>query len=440
MSQDKVLVIDDEPDIRELFSLTFRRMNLHCDLAATVEEGLRCIRNNQYFLALTDMCLPDGDGIEVIRFIQREQATLPVAVITAYGNVEGAVNSLKAGAFDYVSKPVDLGMLKALVNTALSMYHRPEQKENVLIGESDVMLELKQKILKLARSQAPVYIHGESGVGKELAAHLIHAYSPRNEQPLIAVNCAAIPSELMESEFFGHKKGSFTGAFSDKQGLFEAAHGGTLFLDEVAELSLAMQVKLLRAIQEKVIKPIGAAKERLVDIRILSASNKNLSNEIAAGHFREELYYRINVLELRVPTLRERISDIPLLADHILKKNFSERGEPPRTLSASALKILKSYAFPGNVRELENILERATTLSHGEVITAEDIELPETQFQAFKNLSTNGVALDQKLLAHEKSLILNALNQTKWNRTAAARLLGISFRTLRYRLKKLGLD
>ncbi|AHE66987.1 sigma-54-dependent transcriptional regulator [Legionella oakridgensis] len=439
MSNEKVLVIDDEPDIRELLSLTLKRMGLSCDIAAGFEEGITCIKNNEYFLVLTDMRLPDGDGYEIVRYIQKQSPQLPVAVITAYGNVEGAVNTLKAGAFDYVSKPVDLTMLKSLVNTALRMYQRPETPDELLLGKSEIMQTLRQNIRKLARSQAPVFIQGESGVGKELVARLIHAYGPRNEKPFIAINCGAIPSELMESEFFGHKKGSFTGAFNDKQGLFVAAAGGTLFLDEVAELPLAMQVKLLRAIQEKAVKPVGALNEIPVDVRILSASNKNLQDEIAAGRFRQELYYRINVIELHVPALQERASDIPLLADNILQKLAKEQEQKPPVLSKAALQALQAYSFPGNVRELENILERAMTLCNGKTIDVTDLQLSQTQ-QRMLHTPTETLNLEKALQAHEKELILHALEKTKWNRTAAARLLGVSFRTLRYRLKKLGLD
>ncbi|WP_412754034.1 sigma-54-dependent transcriptional regulator [Legionella londiniensis] len=441
MNKAKVLVIDDEPDIRELLSLTLKRMGLVCDVASNYKEGVELIHKNEYFLVLTDMRLPDRDGYEIILYIQKHKPQLPVAVITAYGNVEAAVNTLKAGAFDYVSKPIDLAMLKSLVKTALHMYHRPEQHDEVLLGESEVMQILRQKIYKLARSQAPVFILGESGVGKELVARLIHAYGPRSDKPFIAVNCGAIPAELMESEFFGHKKGSFTGAFADKKGLFEAAQGGTLFLDEIAELPLVMQVKLLRAIQEKAVKPIGEIHEIPVDVRILSASNKNLQEEIAAGRFRQELYYRINVIELRVPTLQERISDIPLLSENILRKLAEEQGTELVSLSPEALEALKAYDFPGNVRELENILERAMTLCNGRTIEVTDLNLPKPEMEDLSILKgSEKLDLEQTLQEHEKELILNALEKTKWNRTAAAKLLGISFRTLRYRLKKLNIE
>ena len=442
MNKSKVLVIDDEPDIRELLSLTLTRMGLLCDVVSNVNDAKACIdQQNEYVLVLTDMRLPDGDGYELVQYIQKKKPQLPVAVMTAYGQVEEAVNTLKAGAFDYVSKPVDLLVIKALVNTALRMHQiSPKIQSDLLFGDSEVMQVLRNKILKVARSQAPVYIHGQSGVGKELVARLIHADGPRSDKPFIPVNCGAIPSELMESEFFGHKKGSFTGAFSDKQGLFVAAQGGTLFLDEIAERPLVMQVKLLRAVQEKAVKPVGGWEEIPVDVRILSASNKNLLDEVAAGRFRQELYYRINVIDLYVPALHERQSDIPLLAEHILKKLAEEQGVDAVKLQKSCIKALQSYNFPGNVRELENILERAVALCNGDTIDVPDLHLPQEQNQLHIKEGTSPLDLDSNLQQHERELIMSVLEQTKWNRTAAARLLGVSFRTLRYRLKKLGID
>ena len=441
MSKTKVLVIDDEPDIRELLSLTLARMGLLCDVVSTFKEGIGCIERTNYFLVLTDMRLPDGDGYEIVQYIQKHKPQLPVAVITAYGNVEGAVNTLKAGAFDYVSKPVDLGILKALVTTALRMHQNvAKHHDELLFGESIMMQELRRDINKLARSQAPVYIHGQSGVGKELVARLIHASGPRSDKPFIPVNCGAIPSELMESEFFGHKKGSFTGAVADKQGLFVAAQGGTLFLDEIAELPLVMQVKLLRAIQEKAVKPVGEWGEIPVDVRIVSASNKNLLEEVNAARFRQELYYRINVIDLRVPTLQERASDIPLLANHILQKLAREQHRSPVNLQKSCMDALQAYSFPGNVRELENILERAMALCNGDTIELTDLHLPHVAGLFCVKKDIENFDLDSSLQEHEKELILSVLEKTKWNRTAAARILGVSFRTLRYRLKRLGLD
>lgn len=438
MSNERVLVIDDEPDIRELLSLTLKRMGIACDVAMNCQQGLDYIQKKDYFLVLTDMRLPDGDGFNIIRVIQKQKPALLVAVITAFGSIEEAVHALKAGAFDYISKPIDLSLLKALIHTTLHLQQQPEIEDESLIGKSSLIMALRQDVVKLARSQAPVFIYGESGVGKELVARLIHAHSPRRDKPFMAINCGAIPSELMESEFFGHKKGSFTGAIQDKEGLLTAAAGGTLLLDEIAELPLIMQVKLLRAIQEKAVKPIGALHENPVDVRILSASNKNLQEEIAAGRFRQELYYRINVIELTVPPLRDRKEDIGLLANHILQKLVTDHQYPPHTLSAEALKELQGYDFPGNVRELENILERAIALNNESMIKAADLQLPAHATTYAKPVGSGD--LDKALEAHEKALILEALNQTKWNRTSAARRLGLTLRTLRYRLKKLGLE
>ncbi|WP_298625071.1 sigma-54 dependent transcriptional regulator [uncultured Legionella sp.] len=441
MNKSNVLVIDDEPDIRELLTLTLTRMGLTCDTASDFKAGIENIKHNTYSLVLTDMRLPDGDGIEIVKFIQKHKSHMPVAVITAYGNVEGAVNTLKAGAFDYVSKPVDLMMLKELVKTALSMQGASTiNQDEALVGDSMVMNQLRDSIHKLARSQAPVFIQGNSGVGKELVAQLIHANGPRKDKPFIPVNCGAIPNELMESEFFGHKKGSFTGAIADKTGLFVAAQGGTLFLDEIAELPLSMQVKLLRAIQEKAIKPIGELYEIPVDVRILSASHKNLSDEIHEGRFRKDLYYRVNVIELHVPTLAERLSDIPALTKVILTKLAKNQNRKAITLSEECLMRLQCYHFPGNVRELENILERAMAMSEGDTIELDELHVPQHSFSSSVSSSLLSANLSDILQDQEKELILDALEKTKWNRTAAARLLGISFRTLRYKLKKLELD
>lgn len=438
MIKSTVLIIDDEPDIRELLAITLSRMGLSCDTAVDCEQGMEFIKSHSYSLVLTDMRLPDGDGIDIVKFIQKYKPQLPVAVITAYGNVEGAVNTLKAGAFDYISKPIDLKMLRELVKTVLAMHNQVPEHHEELVGSSSVMQHLKDNISKLSRSQAPVFIHGESGVGKELVAQLIHTNGPRKDKPFIPVNCGAIPNELMESEFFGHKKGSFTGAVTDKVGLFVAAHGGTLFLDEIAELPVVMQVKLLRAIQEKAIKPIGELYEIPVDVRILSASHKNLLNEIAEGRFRQDLYYRINVIELNVPALAKRLCDIPELTNAILKKLASNQRRKPVAISKNALQFLMTYHFPGNVRELENILERAMALCDSTQIEISDLHLP----MVIENIPPDKPTADLTHILHnqEKELILDALDKTKWNRTAAARLLGISFRTLRYRLKKFGLD
>jgi two-component system response regulator PilR (NtrC family) len=447
MSTPLALIVDDEPDIRELLELTLGRMNIDTRSAANVATAKEMLASEKFDLCLTDMRLPDGDGLELVELIQQQQPDLPVAVITAHGSMETAIQALKVGAFDFVSKPVDLNVLRNLVNGALKLSESPERdrrSRDTLLGDSAVMQTIRHTIAKLARSQAPVYISGESGTGKELVARLIHAKGPRSENPFVPVNCGAIPSELMESEFFGHRKGSFTGATSDKEGLFQAANGGTLFLDEVAELPLSMQVKLLRAIQEKAVRPVGEQKESPVDVRILSATHKNLAGLVEEGIFRQDLFYRINVIELTVPSLRQRREDIPQLAEHILAK--LSPGDTGTRLSAEALDALQRYAFPGNVRELENILERAITLCEGQDIQPEDLALPETagsgETTGIDTVSAppEGVALEEYLENIERQAILKALDQTGNNKTAAAKQLGITFRAMRYRLKKLGLE
>ncbi len=435
------LVVDDEPDICELLALTLRRMEVAVDTAGDLAEARRRLAGRRYALCLTDMRLPDGDGLELVAHIQRHHPETPVAVITAHGNVETAVEALKRGAFDFVSKPVDLATLRKMVASALRLApgRRPRGAAGLeLLGRSPAMERLRAMIRKLARSQAPVYISGESGTGKELVARLIHAQGPRADRPFVPVNCGAIPAELMESELFGHRKGSFTGAVGDKEGLFQAAEGGTLFLDEVADLPLAMQVKLLRAIQEKAVRPVGSPREVPVDVRILSATHKELGELVAQGAFRQDLYYRINVIELRVPPLRERREDIPLLAEHILGR-LAGPGEAPR-LGAEALARLQAHPFPGNVRELENVLERAVTLCEGEEIQPEDLQLDPPGPAPAGAEPELPLPLDPYLEAKEREVILKALERTGHNKTAAARLLGLSFRSLRYRLKKLGLD
>ncbi len=452
----KALIIDDEPDISELLAITLERMGIECKTADDVQSALALLKKEHFQLCLTDMHLPDGSGLDVVQHIQKNYPQTPVAVITAYGSTEMAVTVLKAGAFDFVSKPVELSRLRDLVRNALKLsgQHRPkEDYEQRLLGQSSVMLELKETIRKLARSQAPVYISGESGTGKEVVARLIHDLSPRAEKPFIPVNCGAIPSELMESEFFGHKKGSFTGATEDKIGLFQAANEGTLFLDEVADLPISMQVKLLRAIQEKTIRPIGHAKEIPVNIRLLSATHKDLATEVAAGRFRQDLFYRINVIQARIPALRERGDDITLLANTFLQRLSDEWGMDAPNLSNSARAALKHYPFFGNVRELQNILERALTLCEGHEILPEHLQLPSNQASTSSKTATptqpqiainpeqiSGESLEDYLLGIEKNLIIKALDDTRWNRTAAAKKLGMTFRSLRYRLKKLGLD
>lgn len=461
MNPQTVLVIDDERDIRELLTITLGRMDLQVDAVGTVGEARRALAERSYDLCFTDMRLPDGNGQEVIELIAANHPDMPVAMITAYGNVDAAVNALKAGAFDFVSKPVDIQMLRGLVRTALRL---AEEKRNGgaaaktgdsgdrLIGDSAAMQQVRSTIGKLARNQAPVYIAGESGVGKELVARLIHEQGPRASGPFVPVNCGAIPSELMESEFFGHRKGSFTGASVDKEGLFQAAQGGTLFLDEVAELPLHMQVKLLRAIQEKAVRPIGGRDEIPVDVRILSATHKNLGQLVEQGQFRQDLFYRINVIELRVPPLRERRGDVPQLSAFILKALSGKSGESVGQLSPSARDALDAYEFPGNVRELENILERAMAMCDGSTIEAADLMLPQRSTRPGQEAATPGQppqpaaaasangGLDDYISNLERTAIVKALEESRYNKTAAARKLGITFRALRYKLKKLGID
>lgn len=436
MTREHVLIVDDEADIRELVEMTLARMDIPCVSAEDLSQAKKHLQADKFFLCLSDMRLPDGDGFELVEFIQAHYSHIPVAVITAYGNVEGAVNTLKAGAFDYVSKPVNLKILRNLVSTAqrLASETQTPNTQNNLIGDSKVIKALREKIHKIARSQAPIFISGASGSGKELVANLIHQQGPRVDKPFIPVNCGAIPSELMESEFFGHKKGSFTGAHADKKGLFQSAEGGTLFLDEVADLPLHMQVKLLRAIQEKAVRPIGAEQEVSIDVRILSASHKDLNAEVQAGRFRQDLFYRINVIELAVPPLKDRAEDIALLCDFILNKLAKERGTEKFCLSKAAQCALEAYNFPGNVRELENILERAMTLCDATEIDVADLQLPE--FLGQSDCAEDADSLDDILENQERDLIIQALERNKWHRTQTAKELGISFRALRYRLKK----
>lgn len=446
MSQrQKILIVDDEPDILELLEITLGRMKLDTRGARNVKEARDWLARESFDLCLTDMRLPDGNGLELVQHIQQRHAQVPVAMITAHGNLDTAIQALKAGAFDFLTKPVDLGRLRELVASALRLKTPGQPETGIarrLLGESPPIQALRHQIGKLARSQAPVYISGESGSGKERVARLIHEQGPRAEQPFIAVNCGAIPSELMESEFFGHRKGSFSGAHEDKPGLFQAANGGTLFLDEVADLPLAMQVKLLRAIQEKAVRSVGAQQELVVDVRVLCATHKDLNAEVTAGRFRQDLYYRLNVIELHVPPLRERRQDIEQLAAHVLKRLADESSQPAAHLAPQALEALKGYHFPGNVRELENILERAYTLCENERINAADLRLahvPASLAQDGTNLADID-NLEDYLESIERRLILQALEETRWNRTAAAQRLNLSFRSMRYRLKKLGLE
>ncbi|PAU59042.1 sigma-54 dependent transcriptional regulator [Pseudomonas sp. PICF141] len=441
----KILIVDDEPDIRELLEITLGRMKLDTFSARNLAEAQALLAREAFDLCLTDMRLPDGTGLALVQHIQQRYAQVPVAMITAYGSLETAINALKAGAFDFLTKPVDLTRLRELVTSALSLPAPSGASSAIdrrLLGDSLPMRSLRKQIDKLARSQAPVYISGESGSGKELVARLIHDQGPRASRPFVPVNCGAIPSELMESEFFGHRKGSFSGAIEDKPGLFQAAHGGTLFLDEVADLPLAMQVKLLRAIQEKAVRSIGGQQETVVDVRILCATHKDLDTEVAAERFRQDLYYRLNVIELRVPPLRERRDDIELLANNMLKRLVTGTGQPATKLHPQALEALKNYRFPGNVRELENMLERAHTLCENKQIDASDLRLAEGNCNPDGDVPdlTQIDNLEAYLENVERKLILQALEETRWNRTAAAQRLNLSFRSMRYRLKKLGLD
>ncbi len=444
-----MLIVDDEADLRELVEITLSRMGLRSAAAATLAEARALLAERHFDLCITDMRLPDGNGIGLVEHIQQHNPELPVAVLTAYGNAQAAVESLKAGAFDFVSKPIDLQMLRKLVDAALRLKAAPETtvEGGRLLGSSAAIVALRAMTERLARSQAPVHIAGESGSGKELVARLIHARGPRAGGPFVPVNCGAIPNELMESEFFGHIKGSFTGAARDKPGLFVAAEGGTLFLDEVADLPLHMQVKLLRALQERAVRPVGAEKEVAVNVRIISATHRDLAALATAGTFRQDLYYRLNVIEVRVPALRERREDIPLLAESILARLARENSlKDAAELDPTALERLSLYDFPGNVRELENILERAVTLSDGRRITGAELQLRRHADVAAPPAPPRAAAplpvtpLGEHVEAVEKQAIRDALQKTRGNKTRAAALLGMTFRQLRYKVKKLGIE
>jgi two-component system response regulator PilR (NtrC family) len=457
MSKPLALVIDDEPDIRELLVLTLGRMNIETEVAADVTGAKQKLGRRKFDICLTDMRLPDGDGLQLVQWMQTNVPGVPVAVITAHGNVETAVQALKLGAFDFISKPLDLTNLRNIVDSALKLSRPQSGKRSGLLGDSDVMHHLRDMIDKVARSQAPVHITGESGTGKELVARMIHEQGARADGPFVPVNCGAIPGELMESEFFGHRKGSFTGAVTDKTGLIQSAEGGTLFMDEIADLPLPMQVKLLRVIQEKTVRPIGQNAEVAVDVRILSATHKDLRALVAGGQFREDLYYRINVIELRVPPLRDRGHDTLLLAAHILKRLSADLGSPAPELTPEAQAKLSGYRFPGNVRELENMLERAVALCGG-VITADDIQIhvgapsgatsgaigPRVAPEGAPTGAPAGMStpplLGDRLDSVERETILAALKDHRYNKTATARTLGLTLRALRYRMQKLGID
>jgi two-component system, NtrC family, response regulator PilR len=458
VAQPTVLIVDDEPDIRELLSMTLEGMDIAPDTAADLAEARRKLQTEDFHFCLTDMRLPDGDGLELVQWMQRQVPGVPVAVITAHGNVETAVRALKLGAYDFVSKPVKLKDLRKLVATALKL-REVENGEMVstvvrnsrplLLGNSPAMASVRQMIAKVARSQAPVHIVGESGTGKELVARLIHDSGPRTGQPFVPVNCGAIPTELMESELFGHVKGSFTGATADNTGLIRSAEGGTVLLDEIADLPLLMQVKLLRVIQERAVRPVGGTQEIPVDVRFVSATHQDLGALVAEGLFREDLYYRINVIELVVPPLRERGDDVMELADHILGRLAVKLGVERPRLTAEARRMLQGHSFPGNVRELENVLERAIALCEDGKIQAGDIHLrqPEPGHGGGRarvampgGSSAGGNGLGGQVEELERAAIMQALEQTRYNKTKAAELLGITFRALRYRIKKLGLE
>ena len=461
------LVIDDEADIRELMSLTINRMGFDCHVAANLEEARNLIDQYEFDVCLTDMKLPDGNGVDFVKFLQSVKPDLPVAVLTAHGNMEAAVEAMKNGAYDFVSKPVDIHLLRKLVIGAVASNQRSANDNPIsdsietrtgvetvttpsgteaLVGNSPIMKELRDMILKVAKSNAPVWITGESGTGKEMIARLIHTNGPRADKPFIPINCGAIPSELMESELFGHKKGSFTGAVTDNPGLFRQAEGGTLFLDEVAELPLQMQVKLLRAIQEKAVRSVGENHETSIDVRILSASHKDLAGEVNQGSFRHDLYYRLNVINLRSPALAERRSDIRLLANHLLSSICESNQRSPVTLSEQSMQQLELHPFHGNVRELENILERALAMSENDVLDTHDLNLSQsgntgqTTIQAKAPDAVTQTEVDRFSPDYEKQLILDALTKTRWNRKAAATLLGLSYRQIRYRIQQYEID
>ena len=437
----RVLVVDDEADIRELLDLTLARMGLDADCAANLAEARERLAAGRYQLCLTDMRLPDGEGLALVREINQSGLDLPVAVITAHGSMENAVAALKAGAFDYLSKPVSLDQLRALVRAALDLPQLPQSvsaaNEAPLVGSSAAMAEVRALIERVARSQAPVYLHGESGSGKELVARMIHQHGARREQPFIAVKCGAIPENLMESEFFGYRKGAFTGADSDRDGFFQVANGGTLFLDEVADLPLSMQVKLLRAIQEKKVRKVGSSQEEPVDVRILCATHQNLRERVEQGKFRQDLFYRLNVIEVRMPALRECREDIPLLAQRIVERVARQCGQDVPRLTPAALAALQAYPFPGNVRELENIVERALALLSGDSIEVADLNLAPVTRGADNVPEAGSAALQDYLDEVECKVIVEALQKTGFNRTAAAKLLGVTFRSLRYRMQRL---
>ncbi len=444
MSKQRVLIVDDEPDIRELLEITLLRMGLETRSAEDYSEATRILHDETFDLCLTDMKLPDGDGISLVEHIQQHCPNTPTAVITAHGSIDLAIKAMKCGAFDFVSKPVSLETLRKLVDKALTLPGTPQQAEIAvspryqIIGDSSALQDLRHAIAKFARSQAPVFIRGESGTGKELVARQIHMQGSRAGAEFVAVNCGAIPSELMESELFGHLKGSFTGAASDNPGLFKAADGGTLFLDEIADLPLSMQVKLLRVVQEKSIRAVGAQQEQSIDVRIISASHKDLDAMVASGDFRQDLYYRINVIGVKVPSLDDHADDIPQLVDFLIEKH-NYQNDSCYAINTAALTALQAYSFPGNVRELENILERALALCENDLIDVNDLQLPESLPPSNTSADESQSNLGEMTRNLEKEQIASALENHRWNQSATARALGLTLRQLRYRIEKLNL-
>jgi len=469
----RLLVVDDEPDLRTLYELTLLREGYDVESAETVEEAWAALQSRRFQLLITDMRLPDGTGLDLLRRLEDAGRGEKGIVITAYGSAENAVEALKAGAYDYLTKPVDLRQFRAVVASALGrtpaadgaraarpaeMRHTmpPRRALDRMAGDSAALQQVRNLVGKVARSMAPVLVHGESGTGKELVARAIHELSPRHAMPFVAVNCGAIPETLLEAEFFGYRRGAFTGAVEDREGFFQAAQGGTLFLDEIGDLPLAMQSKLLRAVQERAVRPLGAATELAVNVRIVSATHKDLAAEVHAGRFRQDLFYRLNVIEIVVPPLRERLEDLPAIAAAVLERIAGDAGvSPPPVLSPEALAHLSRYPFPGNVRELENLLHRAVTLAGGSVVECRDLGLPEVAFADSEHLDLEMPApeparaaaaeapLPSDLAAHldqvEREILERALERHRYNRTAAGASLGLSLRQMRYRMARLGI-
>lgn len=454
----RVLIVDDEPDICELVSMSIGGAGYITDTVLTSKAAIKKLKENHYDLVFTDIRLPDGDGIDLLSYVQKNFPRLPVCIMTAHGNMDMAVRALRLGAFDFVQKPFDMKQMRQICKNAIGNATPAESApakgaparaggksggKYQIIGDSPAMVSLRQMIERIAKSLAPVFIHGESGTGKEVAARSIHQLSARANAPFIAVNCGAIPETLVESEFFGYKKGAFTGANADQKGLFVSANGGTLFLDEVADLPLAMQVKLLRAIQERAVRPIGGDREEAVDVRIISATHKNLAECVQRGTFREDLYYRLNVINLTIPSLRQRPEDIPQLAEYLLKNLAQNSAYPDAQLTPEALEKLKAYRFPGNVRELENILERALTFANSAEIGPNDIMVRKEEAPAPTPARTlsgrDEMVLDEYMQNMERQLVLQALKDNNQELEAAAQQLGLTPRALQHKMSKLGL-